>query len=131
MKRTRCDTNTSYSEAFLTPPHFPCVCSIPNQVAARIVDDAVDELLLAVHTAAVKLGFAAAARSADEPAVGAWTALPEFDLVLAGGILQSEVMAALFKRAVRRSLPQARCLHPSVPAEMGSALLAWQSANQA
>lgn len=125
------------------------------QVAARIVDEAVAELVLAVHTAAVRIGFARSPAQCPTESAWGWnespsslpssgsataeaaTALegasqpPAFDLVLSGGVLQSDLVAALMRRAVRRLMPHANVVHPRVSAEMGSALLAWQSRNGA
>ena len=127
------------------------------QVAARIVDEAVAELVLAVHTAAVRIGFARSPAQCPTESAWGWnessssssssssgsaeteaaTALegaaqpPAFDLVLSGGVLQSELVASLMRRAVRRLMPHANVVHPRVSAEMGSALLAWQSRNDA
>ena len=114
-----------------------------SQVAARIVDEAVAELVLAVHTAAVRIGFARSPAQCPTESAWGWneapasssaeaaTQPPAFDLVLSGGVLQSELVAALMRRAVRRLMPHANVVHPRVSAEMGSALLAWQSRNQA
>jgi hypothetical protein len=117
-----------------------------TQVAAHIVDEAVAELVLAVHTAAVRIGFARSPAQCPTESAWSWneaspssssasaeaaTQPPSFDLVLSGGVLQSELVAALMRRAVRRLMPHANVVHPRVSAEMGSALLAWQSRNQA
>ncbi len=115
-----------------------------TQVAARIVDEAVAELVLAVHTAAVRIGFARSPAQCPTESAWSWneaspssssaeaaTQPPAFDLVLSGGVLQSELVAVLMRRAVRRLMPHANVVHPRVSAEMGSALLAWQSRNQA
>jgi len=82
-----------------------------DNIAKQIVEQAAEEIVLSVTICVQRIGLAS-----EGP----------FPVVLAGGVLQNEIMSSLVTAKLQSALPSAEILHPKVSPALGAALLCLQ-----